>query len=127
MSNIASIPITLRLLRKDKGPKKDDIIKIKFWDIEEDEKYQIDYIDGDADTDSGKTRHSSTYLTGDQVDTYMHSLFTLLTRDGDPFESFQIAAPGFPCILLPVAELKKQSVRQAIVDVLPVLCNFWKE
>lgn len=127
MSNIASIPISLRLIRKNKSAKKDDIIKIKFWDIEEDEKYQIDYVDGDADTDSGKSYHSSTYLTGDQVDSYMNSLFVLLTRDADPFESFQIAAPGFPCILLPIQELKKERVRQAIVDVLPVLCHFWKE
>lgn len=127
MSNITSIPITLRLLRKDKSAKKDDIIKIKFWDIEEDEKYQIDYMDGEADTVSGVVKHSSTYLTGEQVDTYMTSLFVLLTRDADPFESFQIQAPGFPCILLPIEELKKERVRQSILDLLPVLCNFWKD
>ena len=127
MSNITSIPITLRLLRKDKSAKKDDIIKIKFWDIEEDEKYQIDYMDGEADTVSGVSKHSSTYLTGEQVDTYMTSLFVLLTRDADPFESFQILAPGFPCILLPIEELKKERVRQSILDLLPVLCNFWKD
>jgi hypothetical protein len=127
MSNITSVPITLRLCRKDKGAKKDDIIKIKFWDIEEDEKYQIDYTDGDAVSAEGNIHHSSTYLTGDQVDAYMNSLFTLLSRDADPFEYFQISAPGFPCILLPIEELKKQRVRQAILDVLPVLCNFWRE
>lgn len=127
MSNIASLPITLRLLRKDKGAKKDDIIKIKSWDVDVEEKYQIEYKDGEANTDTGVTYHSSTFLTGEQVDTYMQSLFVLLTRDADPFESFQIMGPGFPCILLPIAELKKERVRQAILDLLPVLCNFWKD
>ncbi len=122
-----SLPITIRLLRKDKGPKKDDIIKIKYWDCDEDEKYQIDYVDPESDSYSGVIRHSSTFLTGDQVDTYMSSLFTLLTRDADPFDKFQIAAPGFPCILLPIEELKKERVRQSILDVLPVLCNFWRD
>jgi hypothetical protein len=127
MSSPNSLPITLRLLRKDKGPKKDDIIKIKYWDVEEDEKYMIEYCDPDASSDSGIVRHSSTFLTGDQVDTYLDSLFVLLCRDADPFDKFQIAAPGFPCILLPISELKKERVRQSILDVLPVLCNFWKD
>lgn len=127
MSNIASLPITLRLIRKDKGPKKDDIIKIKSWDVDVEEKYQIDYVDGDALTYSGTSHHSSSFLTGDQIDSYLSSLFTLLTRDQDPFESFQIMAPGFPCILLPVEELKKERVRQSILNVLPVLCNFWRD
>jgi hypothetical protein len=127
MSNIASIPITLRLIRKDKSAKKDDIIKIKSWDIEEDERFQIDYKDAEAGNDSGVVNHSSTFLTGDQVDTYLTSLFTLLARDADPFEWFQIAAPGFPCILLPIEKLENETVRKAILDVLPVLCNFWKD
>jgi hypothetical protein len=127
MSDIASIPITLRLLRKDKCAKKDDIIKIKSWDIEEDEKYQIDYRDSDAGNETGVAKHSSTFLTGEQVDTYLTSLFTLLAHDADPFDKFQISAPGFPCILLSIEELEKENVRKAILDVLPILCNFWKE
>lgn len=128
MSNtIASLPVTLRLLRKDKGAKKDDIIKIKCWDVDVDEKYQIDYKDADSNTDTGVSYHSSTFLTGEQIDAYLQSLFVLLTRDSDPFESLQIMGPGFPCILLPIQELKKERVRQSILDVLPVLCNFWKD
>lgn len=127
MTNITAVPITLRLLRKDQGPKKDDIIKIKSWDIEEDEKYQIEYTDSDAQTYDGSVEHSSTFLTGEQVDTYMSSLFTLLTRDAEPFDQLQITAPGFPCILLPIDELKKERLRQSILDVLPVLCNFWRK
>jgi hypothetical protein len=65
------------------GPKKDDIIKIKYWDTDDgdDECYQIDYFDADAATPSGYTRHSSSFLTGEQVDSYLQSLFILLTRD----------------------------------------------
>lgn len=125
MSSPNSLPITLRLIRKEMGPKKDDIIKIKYWDVEEDEKYKIEYCDPDSYT--GIVRHSSTFLTGEQVDTYLRSLFVLLTRDAEPFANFQISAPGFPCILLPIEELKKERVRQSILDVLPVLCNFWKD
>lgn len=127
MSNITAVPITLRLIRSNKGPNMDDIIKIKHWDIEEDEKYQIQYMDADSDTVNGTIHHSSTYLTGEQVDAYMRSLFTLLTRDADPFASLQIQAPGFPSILLDIDELKKERVRQSILDVLPVLCHFWRE
>lgn len=126
-SNVNAVPITLLLIRKDQGPKKDDIIKIKSWDIEEEEKYQIEYTDSDANLRDGSIHHSSTFLTGEQVDTYMNSLFTLLTRDAAPFDQFQISAPGFPCILLSIDELKKERVRQSILDVLPVLCNFWRK
>ena len=122
----SNVPITLRLLRKDKTAKKDDIIKIHYYSDPDTELYMIDYKDPESDTQSGVVHHSSEWLTGEEVDTYLDSLFTLLTRDDDPFEKFQISAPGFPNILLKIDDLKKARVREAIHNVLPVLAKFWK-
>jgi hypothetical protein len=127
MRNVSTLPITLRLLRPNKAAGYDDIVKIYRVDFEDD-CYKIIYEDNDAATDSGTVKHESVrYYSGDDLDTYLSSLFTLLTRDADPFESLQIAAPGFPSILLHVGQLKKATVRQEILNVLPLLTNFWKE
>ena len=122
----SAIPITLRLLRKEKSANKDDIIKIHYYSDPDSELYMIDYKDGDAATNSGVVRHSSEWMSGEELDMYLDSLMVLLCRDDDPFEKFQIAAPGFPCILLKVEDLKKPRIRQAIHDVLPILAKFWK-
>ena len=122
----SAIPITLRLLRKDKTAKSDDIIKIRSYTDVDTELYQIEYKDPQSDTQSGVVHHSSEWMSGEELDTYLDSLFTLLSRDDDPFEHFQIMAPGFPCILLKVEDLKKPRVRQSIHNVLPVLAKFWK-
>lgn len=122
----STIPITLRLLRKDQGANKDDIIKIHYYSDPDCELYMIDYKDPESDTKSGVVHHSSEWMTGDELDTYVDSLMVLLCRDDEPFDKFQIQAPGFPCILLKVDELKKPRVREAIHGVLPVLAKFWK-
>jgi hypothetical protein len=126
MPTPSAIPITLRLIRKDKTANKDDIIKIHTYSDVDSVEYMIEYVDPESSTKSGTVHHSSEWMSGDEIDTYLDSLFTLLTRDDDPFDKFQIAAPGFPCILLKVEELKKARVREAIRDVLPVLTKFWK-
>jgi hypothetical protein len=126
-NTLSTLPITLRLLRPNKASKHDDLIKIYRVDFEDD-CYKVVYVDGDAETYSNKTVHESVrFLTGDEVDTYLTALFVLLTKDDDPFDKFQIQAPGFPCILLKVDELRKPRVREEILNVLPLLTNFWKE
>jgi len=126
-TTLSTLPITLRLLRPNMTAKHDDLIKIYRVDFEDD-CYKIIYTDSDFGGDSTKVVHESVrYLTGDEVDTYLTSLFVLLTKDDDPFDKFQIQAPGFPCILLNVEELRKARVREEILNVLPLLTNFWKE
>jgi hypothetical protein len=126
-NTLSTLPITLRLLRPNKTSRHDDLIKIYRVDFEDD-CYKVVYVDGDAETYSNKAVHESVrFLTGDEVDTYLTSLFVLLTKDDDPFDRFQIQAPGFPCILLKVEELRKPRVREEILNVLPLLTNFWKE
>jgi hypothetical protein len=124
---LSTLPITLRLLRPNKSSKYDDLIKIYRVDFEDDS-YKVVYVDNDSATDSNKIVHESVrYLTGEEVDAYLTALFVLLTKDDDPFDKFQIQAPGFPCILLKVEELRKPRVREEILNVLPLLTNFWKE
>ncbi len=126
MRTINTLPITIRLLRPGLDASKDDIVKIYQQDPAVD-MYKVTYIDQQADSDSGTIRHDSVvYMNGEQMQTYIESLFTLLTRDIEPFNKFQLVAPGFPCILLTVDELKKAKTREAILNVLPMLTNFWK-
>ena len=126
-NTLSTLPITLRLIRPNKTASYDDLIKIFRLDFDDDS-YKIVYEDNDADTKSGSTKHESVrYYTGEELDVYLTSLFVLLTRDDDPFDKFQISAPGFPSILLRVEQLKSPRVRQEVLNVLPLLTNFWKE
>ena len=126
MRNPTSVPIVLRLLRKNKDADCDDVIKIRPVEDSEDE-YTIEYKCGDSENPDSPIRHTSLVsLSGEEVDTYLGSLFVLLSRDDDPFEKLQILAPGFPSIMLTMDELRKQRARQAIMDVLPLLTNFWR-
>jgi hypothetical protein len=114
-----AIPITFRLLRPNKSASHDDVIKIHG---NEASGYYIVY----STPDTKSSQESLMLFTGEEVDTYLSSLFTLLTKDADPFESLQVLAPGFPSIMLPIDVLKKGTVRQSLFDVLPLLTNFWK-
>jgi hypothetical protein len=126
-NNLSTLPIVLRLLRFNTGAKSDDLIKIYREDYEDDS-YKIVFVAKDADTHSGKTTHESIrFYTGEELDVYLNSLFVLLTRDDDPYEKLQISAPGFPCIMLTMDQLKKSRTREEIMNVLPLLTNFWKE
>ncbi len=120
----ATAPIVLRLLRKDLSSKNDDIIKI--FNVGSDQ-YRVEYTDPNC-LNNVKVHHvSKDPMTGEQMDLYLNSLITLLTRDTDPFWKFQITAPGFPAILLDINDLKKRSVHESISSVLPLLANFWRQ
>ena len=114
-----AIPITFRLLRVNKSSKNDDVIKIYGDDVNG---YRINYTTPDLE----RSQESLMLMTGEEIDTYLSSLFTLLTKDSDPFEGLQVLAPGFPSIMLPIDTLKKPSVRNSLFNVLPILTNFWK-
>ena len=113
-----STNILIRLLRSGsdaKDAKKDDMICI---DVQGEDLYHLYYRDGDMkDPD---TAHM-TALTGDELDSYLYSLFFLLTRDSDPFRSVQINVPCFPLILLDLPTLKKKSVRETLNLLLPTV------
>lgn len=121
-----NIPITFRLIRTtNDDAKHDDIIKIYG---NENDGYSIVYTDNDPSDETTSIRHRSLmYMTGDEVDTYIHGLIVLLLEDDDPFYGLQVVAPGFPSILLPIPALRKKKVQRCLHTLLPLLTNFWRD
>jgi hypothetical protein len=115
------VPITIRLLRKDcKNKSEDDVITIfrESTDYDSDyENYRLRYLDGGSDD---RVRHE-TYLTGDQLDSYLASLFSLVSADTEPFESVQVLAPGFPSVLFDASRV--YTVKDHLLNLLPLLTN----
>ena len=83
--------------------------------------YQIFFRDGN--TDLGKPGTYCTVLSGEEVDTYLESLFTLLVRDGDPFQDIQFNIPCFPTLIYPIQQLRKGKIRKTLKTVLPLLSS----
>jgi len=106
--------IQIRLLRNDR-PSKDDRIAIR---RAEDESYQLFYQDGLM---KNKERMYVYLLSGEELDIYLNSLFTLLVRDQDPFTQIQFLLPCFPTVLYDIQDLRQGKLRQALFDLLPLL------
>jgi hypothetical protein len=109
----SSANIQIRLTRND-NPSEDDRIVIKYKD---EDIYQLFFRDGGS-------IHPVTYctvLTGDELDTYMESLFTLLSRDRDPFRSIEFQIPCFPTLQYHAEDMSKGKIRKALKNVMPIL------
>jgi hypothetical protein len=115
------VPITLRLLRKNcKNKSEDDVITIfrESEDYDSDfDNYRLRYLDGGSDE---RVRHE-TYLTGVELDSYLSSLFSLVSADTEPFESVQVLAPGFPSVLFDATRVN--TVKDHLLNLLPLLTN----
>ena len=114
------VPITLRLLRKNcKSKLEDDVITI-FRESEDYnnnfDNYRLRYQDGCEN----HVRHE-TYLTGVELDSYLSSLFSLLSADEEPFESIQVLAPGFPSVIFNSSRV--YAVKDHLLTLLPLLTN----
>ena len=113
------VPITLRLLRKNCTSKsEDDVITIfrETNDYKDDnESFKVRYVDGLADV-----KHEM-YLSGDELDVYFDSLFSLMSADTEPFESLQVLAPGFPSVLFNASRVN--AVKDHLLSVLPLLTD----
>lgn len=113
------VPITLRFLRKNCTSKsEDDVITIfrETNDYKDDyESFKIRYVDGTADA-----KHEM-YLSGNELDVYLDSLFSLVSADTEPFESVQVLAPGFPSVLFNASRVN--AVKDHLLTVLPLLTN----
>lgn len=105
--------INIRLTR-DKHPSHDDRIVIKYKD---ENIFQIYFRDGASDQQSSYC----TVLTGDELDIYIESLFTLLVRDRDPFRSIEFQLPCFPCLQYNVEDLRGGKLRTALKRIMPIL------
>jgi hypothetical protein len=113
------VPITLRLIRKNASNKsQDDVITIfrETNDYKDDyESFKLRYVDGLADV-----RHEM-YLSGNELDLYFDSLFSLVSADTEPFESLQVLAPGFPSVLFNASRVNM--VKDHLLSVLPLLTD----
>ena len=113
------VPITLRLLRKNCTSKsEDDVITIfrETNDYKDDyQSFKLRYVDGLADV-----KHEM-YLSGDELDVYFDSLFSLVSADTEPFESLQVLAPGFPSVLFNASRVN--AVKDYLLSVLPLLTD----
>jgi len=108
--------IQIRLLRNDRASK-DDRIAIRRAD---DDIYELFYQDGLM---KNKDKMYVCLLSGEELDIYLQSLFTLLVRDQDPFTHIQFLLPCFPTVLYDIQDLRQGKLRQALFDLLPVLQN----
>ena len=107
--------IQIRLTR-DKNAVHDDRIVIKF---KGEDMYQIYFQDGN--TSSGCPSTFCTVLSGEELDVYIESLFTLLVRDKDPFMSIQFQLPCFPCLQYDIQDLREGKLRATLKRVMPIL------
>ena len=110
-----STNIQIRLTRDD-CPSNDDRITIKYKD---ENMYQIFYRDGN--TLSSKDQTYCTVLSGEELDVYINSLFTLLARDRDPFRSVEFQIPCFPCLQFDTEDFRQGKLRKALKQVMPIL------
>ena len=108
--------IQIRLLRNN-HESKDDRIAIRRAD---ESMYHLFYQDGLL---KNKDKMYVCLLTGEELDIYLQSLFTLLVRDQDPFTQIQFLLPCFPTVLYDIQDLRQGKVRQALFDLLPLLQN----
>jgi hypothetical protein len=107
--------IQIRLLRND-NEEYDDRIVIRYKD---EGYYQIYFRDGN--TTSKKPITYCTILSGEELDVYVESLFTLLARDRDPFEAIEFQIPCFPCLRYEVEDLRGGKLRNALKRIMPIL------
>ena len=105
--------IQMRITR-DENAENDDRIAIRYKD---EDCYQIFFQDGNTD----RKKTYCTVLTGQQVDCYIDSLFTLLSRDNDPFFNINFMIPCMPVVQYSIQDLRKGKLRKTLKNILPVL------
>ena len=105
--------IQIRLTRND-DPSEDDRIVIRYKD---EDMYQIFFQDG------GMVRPMTycTVLSGEELDVYIQSLFTLVSKDRDPFKSIEFQIPCFPTLQYYPADMAQGKIRGALKRVMPIL------
>jgi hypothetical protein len=110
--------IVIHLIRKGSNPdgSNDDYIILK-WKGED--TYQLWYHDGNCRV---VDKHHVTVLSGEELDTYLQSLFTLLRHDREAFSCVQFDIPCCPSIMFYPQDLKKKIVRKTLNRILPLLC-----
>ena len=102
--------VTIVLVRDVKNSKRDDKIMIRPTGVEG--VVQLRYQDSVSNT-----KHEIR-MTDDQLCHYFISLFHVMSYDTDPFVGVQVNFPAFPCIMLSVADLTYESLRQRLQSMI---------
>ena len=106
--------IQIRLTRND-DPDYDDRISIRYKD---EGIYQVFFQDGNS---SWNPPVYCTVLTGEELDVYIESLFVLLSRDRDPFQTIEFQIPCFPALQYFVKDMRKGKIRGTLKRIMPIL------
>jgi hypothetical protein len=109
----AHTSIQIRLIRN-KDKKQDDKIAIEY--VESDESYLVYYLDANVVSKTYQTLS----LSGEALDTYLKSLFTLLAHDMDPFDKVQFNIPAMPCLLYDPEDLLQDDIVESLMAVMPI-------
>jgi hypothetical protein len=115
-----STNIQIRFIRKAEetdNPEKDDKIAIHH---KGENVYHLYYQDGDTQNSKGNIAHM-TVLEGEELDTYLLNLFTLLALDRQPFRSIQFLIPGCPTMLFLISDLRRKVIRRRIMNLMPLM------
>jgi len=107
--------IQIRLLR-DENEANDDRIVIRY---KGEDTYQIYFRD--ANTVSKNPPTHLTVLSGDELDVYIESLFTLLTHDKDPFEAIEFQIPCYPVFRYNIEDLHFDTLSDTLKRIMPIL------
>lgn len=117
MSNLNdSSNIMIRLIRKEGETDQDTDDKIVIHHKGEDI-YHVFYRDGNFQDES---RYQMTVHDGDSLDTYLYSLFRLISTDRDPFKAVQFNIPGFPTLYYTPKDLRCKVIRRKLMNLMPI-------
>lgn len=108
-----STNIQIRLTRNE-DQDQDDRIVIRY---KGENMYHLFFRDGNMVTPTTYC----TVLTSEELDVYIESLFVLVSRDRDPFESIEFQIPCFPALQYTVKDMQKGKIRGALKRVMPIL------
>jgi len=106
--------IQILLIRDAKLKDHDDKIAIKYDEMMD--SYTVSYVD----SNTVAKRVQSIELDGDTLDTYLKSLFTLLSNDQDPFVHVQFNIPAMPSILFNAKQLTNAAIVDSLMGVMPI-------
>jgi hypothetical protein len=106
--------INIRLIRRDSDDagNDDDLISLVY---KGEDTYHVYY------KDSKVSNAYRTVLSGEEVDNYFESLFTLLVNDRESFESVQFDLPCCPSVIYKMKDMNNDILFNALSSLMPIL------
>jgi hypothetical protein len=89
--------------------------KIHIHPSEEDDSYEILFRDADS-----RVKYNFT-LDCEGLETYLEGFFSMLPIDKDPYRAVQFTLPGFPSLLFSIDDLKKDSIKKCVKQLIHIL------